>query len=106
MRVREWSSDVGPSDLHGLVIIDADGRRARRSHAAQDDAAIAGAAVDDAQARRVTSEVGETARSCILKRLTGDGGDGERSFLEQSAAFQRVGKECVSTCRSRWSPYP
>src|SRR3546814_7451275 len=30
-------------------------------------------------------------------------------LLEVSAAFRsderRVGKECVSTCRSRWSPY-
>src|SRR3546814_2314540 len=31
--------------------------------------------------------------------LRGDGGRGGRS------EERRVGKECVSTCRSRWSPY-
>src|SRR3546814_2676711 len=29
---------------------------------------------------------------------------GGRGFLPRSEA-RRVGKECVSTCRSRWSPY-
>src|SRR3546814_15241817 len=29
---------------------------------------------------------------------------GERAFLGRSEE-RRVGKECVSTCRSRWSPY-
>src|SRR3546814_16485999 len=37
-----------------------------------------------------------------------EGGDG-KSF-DKGIAFRseerRVGKECVSTCRSRWSPYP
>src|SRR3546814_18410871 len=28
----------------------------------------------------------------------------EHEFVERSAE-RRVGKECVSTCRSRWSPY-
>src|SRR3546814_19112304 len=27
-------------------------------------------------------------------------------FLERRSAERRVGKECVRTCRSRWSPYP
>src|SRR3546814_14939583 len=26
--------------------------------------------------------------------------------VEQRSEVRRVGKECVSTCRSRWSPYP
>src|SRR3546814_16833336 len=26
-------------------------------------------------------------------------------FVEQRSEERRVGKECVSTCRSRWSPY-
>src|SRR3546814_14511046 len=28
-----------------------------------------------------------------------------RRYLEQRSEERRVGKECVSTCRSRWSPY-
>src|SRR3546814_17505746 len=27
-------------------------------------------------------------------------------FAESRSEARRVGKECVSTCRSRWSPYP
>src|SRR3546814_16054285 len=27
-------------------------------------------------------------------------------FLVSRSEERRVGKECVSTCRSRWSPYP
>src|SRR3546814_11129287 len=35
----------------------------------------------------------------IIKRVTLVGGAEDRSEA------RRVGKECVSTCRSRWSPY-
>src|SRR3546814_12999663 len=32
---------------------------------------------------------------------------GPEEILEQGRSEERrVGKECVSTCRSRWSPYP
>src|SRR3546814_3139564 len=30
---------------------------------------------------------------------------GERNVLASRSEERRVGKECVSTCRSRWSPY-
>src|SRR3546814_5500614 len=33
----------------------------------------------------------------------GPGFDGDRGF--DRSEERRVGKECVSTCRSRWSPY-
>src|SRR3546814_10537263 len=29
-----------------------------------------------------------------------------RNFARERSEERRVGKECVSTCRSRWSPYP
>src|SRR3546814_12662248 len=29
----------------------------------------------------------------------------EKSILSKRSEESRVGKECVSTCRSRWSPY-
>src|SRR3546814_20581905 len=29
----------------------------------------------------------------------------QESMLRQRSEERRVGKECVSTCRSRWSPY-
>src|SRR3546814_18263043 len=33
-------------------------------------------------------------------------GEGYASALQARSEERRVGKECVSTCRSRWSPYP
>src|SRR3546814_14747474 len=30
--------------------------------------------------------------------------EGDRVFATSSSEARRVGKECVSTCRSRWSP--
>src|SRR3546814_14867274 len=30
----------------------------------------------------------------------------EATVVPQRSEERRVGKECVSTCRSRWSPYP
>src|SRR3546814_13846504 len=37
-------------------------------------------------------------RACLV------GGQGREAEARRSEA-RRVGKECVSTCRSRWSPY-
>src|SRR3546814_5004411 len=34
-----------------------------------------------------------------------DGGLGNPGLLQRRSEERRVGKECVSTCRSRWSPY-
>src|SRR3546814_15076855 len=38
--------------------------------------------------------------------LTGLGIAGEWFLGWNRSGERRVGKECVSTCRSRWSPYP
>src|SRR3546814_13074109 len=32
-------------------------------------------------------------------------GDTRRRYFPERSEERRVGKECVSTCRSRWSPY-
>src|SRR3546814_7675972 len=36
---------------------------------------------------------------------TSAGGDGNVAITARRSEERRVGKECVSTCRSRWSPY-
>src|SRR3546814_12656058 len=33
-------------------------------------------------------------------------GEARSDRLDRRSEERRVGKECVSTCRSRWSPYP
>src|SRR3546814_19128817 len=39
-----------------------------------------------------------------LRPLAGNGGEQNMGQTDRSET-RRVGKECVSTCRSRWSPY-
>src|SRR3546814_15323383 len=39
------------------------------------------------------------------RRLAAGDVAGPNSFGESKSEERRVGKECVNTCRSRWSPY-
>src|SRR3546814_16303794 len=98
MRISDWSSDVCSSDL-------APCRRARRDEP------------DSAHPRRCPHG-GLAAALCSdrldHRRLPADRA-ANRGDLADPARFRlpdpgrseerRVGKECVSTCRSRWSPY-
>src|SRR3546814_2913139 len=77
MRISDWSSDVCSSDLGATKEYD----RARRHQRAERDDPFEHAA-DEGVARQ---------RDRIVER--------------RRSEERRVGKECVSTCRSRWSPY-
>src|SRR3546814_14610220 len=100
MRISDWSSDVCSSDL-------IDGGReilGRRAILALDDAAAVAAAclIDERIAvfgplldRRIIVVAGELP----------DIGDRAVAVVQERSEERRVGKECVSTCRSRWSPY-
>src|SRR3546814_12059261 len=55
---------------------------------------------------RVERRIGALQR--LDRQAAGDETGGEDSFAGAqgvSSEERRVGKECVSTCRSRWSPY-
>src|SRR3546814_9842517 len=98
MRISDWSSDVCSSDLYigGVGFRAGYGDKLRRTIGAADPGAVPG---------------GSTRwLSCSRGQLTGPNQD--RRVLK-SAVFarngtrseaRRVGKECVSTCRSWWSP--
>src|SRR3546814_20068703 len=108
MRISDWISDVCSSDLkearRDRVDTDAMGRPVGRQllrHRCL--RGLGGGAV------RITRKAGPdilravdddrpalSARDATAREL----GRAERS------EERRVGKECVSTCRSRWSPYP
>src|SRR3546814_11686392 len=97
MRISDWSSDVCSSDLLRLA----------RSGLATARALVAGGAQvrlgDDNAASRVAAEAaGFQTLPLNDAALAGCAGlvlaPGVRS------EERRVGKECVSTCRSRWSP--
>src|SRR3546814_11775370 len=89
MRISDWSSDVCSSDLIGP---DEQRLVARRAL----DHAIRHARQQQCQTERQggdrAAEVGRGPEGLQVKRI------GERSEA------LRVGKECVSTCRYRWSP--
>src|SRR3546814_6824436 len=94
MRISDWSSDVCSSDLRDLVTalgVDAGGGVDEVGDLGRRYLHLVVEEDGDGKARHL-------ARSRL--HLFGDLADGERS------EERRVGKECVSTCRSRWSPYP
>src|SRR3546814_8202169 len=76
MRISDWSSDVCSSDLQGKV----SGRKVDGSVLAVNE-----------RARTPGGENFEQHRV--------------RDTSVERSEERRVGKECVSTCRSRWSPY-
>src|SRR3546814_976482 len=81
MRISDWSSDVCSSDL--FLRDDDDRNRARRSPAAETGKPTEG---DGAWSLIPSSSWRHPRPACRSEE-------------------RRVGKECVSTCRSRWSPY-
>src|SRR3546814_14349094 len=86
MRISDWSSDVCSSDL-------------REAIAAMIDEIAIGRALDMAETR-------EAAVERVAEPLDDIAGEREEQpFGRKRSEERRVGKECVSTCRSRWSPY-
>src|SRR3546814_16085676 len=83
MRISDWSSDVCSSDLQIRILL-----AEIREAAAQ----LARDCADGfAAAEREGAQRGQRAE--------------RRRRHRQRSEERRVGQECVSTCRSRWSPY-
>src|SRR3546814_5814646 len=86
MRISDWSSDVCSSDLLIVVLtsIKQEGEKLTLVGRSQSKARV----------------------STYMRNLEGSGWmtTPELSIIERSEE-RRVGKECVSTCRSRWLPY-
>src|SRR3546814_16815547 len=49
---------------------------------------------------------GLQAENRLLREQVAELREERNAWREQRSEERRVGKECVSTCRSRWSPYP
>src|SRR3546814_19984682 len=99
MRISDWSSDVCSSDLIDTpVSIDVLGN---------DDDPDGDPLMVDGFTQPTNGTVASNADGTL--RYTPDSGfTGSDSFTYTASRSEerRVGQECVSTCRSRWSPYP
>src|SRR3546814_4263022 len=87
MRISDWSSDVCSSDLqmgNTISLYERDCSAQRRHQKV----------VEEAPAPSISGEQRQA-----MGQAACDAARGRRS------EERRVGKECVSTCRSRWSPY-
>src|SRR3546814_10611980 len=87
MRISDWSSDVCSSDLHVSI------RRCRY------DAATAQPRIGQPTGNVV---IAITTQQHVIAQTTVDR---VIATAADRSEERRVGKECVSTCRSRWSPY-
>src|SRR3546814_15210318 len=97
MRISDWSSDVCSSDLLSTDYV-FDGRKG--SPYREDDA------ISPLNAYGRSKAAGEAAvrTACpahVILRTSWVFGAAGANFRSEE---RRVGKECVSTCRSRWSP--
>src|SRR3546814_1897490 len=95
MRISDWSSDVCSSDLAVMLM-----------------AGAAGAQDEDIRFFRIgTGTTGGTyfpiggIIANAISNPPGSPGCERGGSCGVRSEERRVGKECVSTCRSRWSPY-
>src|SRR3546814_12698166 len=101
MRISDWSSDVCSSDL---------GCRTSRGEQGTDGAKgsqdIRIGAIIDIPAIVAGQRDMLPAQWCDVARDFVGGADVHQRHFEIRSAVRSAGKECVSTCRSWWSPYP
>src|SRR3546814_11928130 len=117
MRISDWSSDVCSSDLSSFTA-GSDMTLTQNVHV------VGGNATFDTGANNVTLTGAMDGTQCLIKAGSGRltlaaaasndiGACVEEGPLSFNTRFdgtvrseeRRVGKECVRTCRSRWSPY-
>src|SRR3546814_17455022 len=97
MRISDWSSDVCSSDLPEPAL-GLDPRVQGISTRSVDDLvrAMGLDGISKSQVSRLCGEIDERVQTFLSRPIEGEWPRSEE---------RRVGKECVSTCRSRWSPY-
>src|SRR3546814_13800467 len=100
MRISDWSSDVCSSDL--MEHESAEPGSVRQSHGC----VLALPPISPIQNRKACGRDGLCDHMLSEARVAGrDAFPQALTFSNTRSEERRVGKECVSTCRSRWSPY-
>src|SRR3546814_12956034 len=103
MRISDWSSDVCSSDLIPALTFPLLFRRVGTNNVVEVDFIESHAAVLHCQVRHIAIE-GENVFGNVLHLVIGQCGIIIESRQLRSEE-RRVGKECVSTFRSRWWPH-
>src|SRR3546814_20083594 len=98
MRISDWSSDVCSSDLFMLVVMQVQQPAARNRREGARRIMI-GLALEF---QRTDGIADFPRRQPAFHQFQQTGRIADHIRSEE----RRVGKECVSTCRSWWSPYP
>src|SRR3546814_14491837 len=103
MRIRDWSSDVCSSDLAESIV--AQDGYVRGSSRPEDVTPVVENSVrvvfERVQVLDALHCSQERSRMAGLAQRLG----GSVAGWDARSEERRVGKECVSTCRSRWSPH-
>src|SRR3546814_7170520 len=105
MRISDWSSDACSSDLCSFEFL-----LHCASHLPAD--------FSSSKSAMLICRIGSQYRNLCWFTVIVDSDHGEKTAVDVAYHFvsdvlgndfrseeRRVGKECVSTCRSRWSPY-
>src|SRR3546814_12968568 len=92
MRISDWSSDVCSSDLLWNKTVD-------RFVAGDGTAGLVGVDLID-------TVTGETSHEPTDGGFVAIGHSPSTELFQGRSEERRVGKECVRTCRTRWSPDP
>src|SRR3546814_14203103 len=111
MRISDWSSDVCSSDLGTAGARDRQGR-GRRRHGEEEAGGLFlmsdGDVIyktDALIAEDIDQYLEVHQHKSLLRFITcGSVDDGKSTLIGRRSEERRVGEECVSTCRSRWSP--
>src|SRR3546814_16151324 len=112
MRISDWSSDVCSSDLQPQPDQrDSAGQQQQPAEPTAPKAGVDGVDPVDQLARRrlLAGDIGREQGAVIAVEIILGGSVGTDAAVavevDGRSEERRVGKECVSTCRSRWSPY-
>src|SRR3546814_20315225 len=109
MRIRDWSSDVCSSDLAAPYV-----HLANAYHPGSGNQTVerlgmhyADTALDMASQQLIGELTLDAGRLLAVRGGQGLGNGGQQTILGSIVRSEegRVGKECVSTCSLRWSPY-
>src|SRR3546814_12588295 len=97
MRISDWSSDVCSSDLIEQAHQDMEAAQRQQDYARMSE--IQYGKLPELEKQIAAAQAAETQDFKLLQdKVTAE------EIAEVRSEERRVGKECVGTCRSRWSP--